>query len=281
MPPCPPKISPVEVIASRKNPLVAQMRRAASGDDPDRMLLDGVHLLDEARAAQTVIQTVAVSPRALATNDGLARRLVTSLAGVGVRIVQCADPIIEAMSPATSPTGIVAIAARPRHVLEELVASDARRPLLIVAVDVQDPGNVGAIARVAEAAGVTGFLVAGDSADPFGWKALRGAMGSAFRLPIVRERDTGAALDRLTQSGVRLAAAAAAGAERYDRVDWTEPLAILVGNEGAGLPANVLARANVRVAIPMQPPVESLNVAVSAALLAYEARRQRSLARLP
>jgi TrmH family RNA methyltransferase len=265
----------VEVIASRKNPLVAQMRRVAAGDDPDRMLLDGVHLLDEARAAQTAVQTVAVSPRALAANDGLARRLVTSLAGVGVRIVQCADPIIEAMSPAASPTGVVAIAARPRHALERLVAPHLR-PLLIVAVDVQDPGNVGAIARVAEAAGMTGLLVAGDSADPFGWKALRGAMGSAFRLPIVRVRDTDAALDQLTQSGVRLAAAAAAGAEPYDRVDWTEPLAILVGNEGAGLPADVLARANVRVVIPMQPPVESLNVAVSAALLAYEARRQRS-----
>ena len=94
----------MEVIASRKNPLVAQMRRVAAGDDPDRMLLDGVHLLEEARAAQTAIHTVAVTPRALASADGLSR-LVTALGGVGVRVVQCADPIVEAMSPAAAPSG--------------------------------------------------------------------------------------------------------------------------------------------------------------------------------
>jgi RNA methyltransferase, TrmH family len=265
----------VEVIASRKNPLVAQMRRVAAGDDPDRMLLDGVHLLEEARAAQTAIQTVAVSPRAFGAADGLARRLATSLAGIGVRVVQCADPIVEAMSPAASPSGVVAIAARPRSVLDRLLPPEVARPFVLVLVDVQDPGNVGAIARVAEAAGATGLLVAGDSADPFGWKALRGAMGSAFRLPIVRERDAGAALDRLEQRGVRLAATAATGAERYDRVDWTGAVAVLLGNEGAGLPAALTARAHVRVSIPMAPPVESLNVATAAALFAFEARRQR------
>jgi TrmH family RNA methyltransferase len=265
----------VEVIASRKNPLVAQMRRVAAGDEPDRMLLDGVHLLDEARAAQTAIQTVAVSPRALAASDGLARRLVTSLAGVGVRVVQCADAIVEAMSPAASPSGVVAIAARPRHALDRLLPPHVARPLLLVVVDVQDPGNVGAIARVAEAAGTTGLVVAGDSADPFSWKALRGAMGSAFRLPIVRARETSEALDHIERSGVRLAATAAAGAERYDRVDWTGPIAVLLGNEGAGLAQAVLARAQLRISIPMEPPVESLNVATAAALLAFEARRQR------
>lgn len=264
----------MEVIASRKNPLVAQMRRVAAGDDPDRMFLDGVHLLEEARAAQSPIQTVAVSPRALAAADGLAR-LVTSLAGIGVRIVQCADPIVEAMSPAASPSGVVAMAARPRVTLDRLLPPAVERPFILVAIDVQDPGNVGAIARVAEAAGATGLIAAGDSADPFGWKALRGAMGSAFRLPIVRERDTMAVLDGLEQRGVRLAASAMTGAERYDRVDWTGPTALLLGNEGAGLPASITARAQLRVSIPMQPPVESLNVATAAALFAFEARRQR------
>ena len=264
----------MEVIASRKNPLVAQMRRVAAGDDPDRMLLDGVHLLEEARAAQTAVQTIAVSPRALAAADGLGR-LVTALAGVGVRVVQCADALVEAMSPAASPSGVVAIAARPRASLEGLLPPRVERPFVLVAVDVQDPGNVGAIARSAEAAGATGLVVAGDSADPFGWKALRGAMGSAFRLPIVRERDTAAVLDRLELSGMRIAAAAAAGAERYDRVDWTGAIALLLGNEGAGLPAALVARAHLRVSIPMQPPVESLNVATAAALFAFEARRQR------
>ena len=180
----------MDVIASRKNPFVAAVRRVADGDDRDRVLLDGLHLLEEARAAQVPIASAAFTARALAAADGKARRLATALAGTGVRVVQVADPVMEALSPTAHPSGVVAVAARPKHALDAVVGRPGGpAALVVVAVDVQDPGNVGAIARVAEAAGATGYVVAGQSADPFGWKALRGSMGSVLRLPTVHDGD--------------------------------------------------------------------------------------------
>jgi RNA methyltransferase, TrmH family len=271
----------VEVIASRKNPLVSQMRRLAqgAGDVPVHMLLDGLHLVEEARAAHVPLVCVAFSGGVLAALDGRARRLATSLAGVGVRVVQVSDSVLEAMSPVTTPTGVVGIAARPKANLDSLLPPQVSNPFIVVAVDVQDPGNLGAMVRVAEAAGATSLVAAGASADPFGWKALRGAMGSAFRLFVASERDASAALDLFKSRGVRLVAATPSVAERFDRVDWTIPTAVLLGSEGTGLPSELIERADLKVSIPMQPPVESLNVAVSAALLAYEARRQRAATR--
>jgi TrmH family RNA methyltransferase len=267
----------MDVIASRKNPFVATVRRVADGDDRDRVLLDGLHLLEEARAAQIPIASAAFTARALAAADGRARRLATALAGTGVRVVQVADPVMDALSPTTHPSGVVALAARPKHSLDGVIGAPPGPPaLVVVAVDVQDPGNVGAIARVAEAAGATGYVVAGESADPFGWKALRGSMGSVLRLPTVQEDDATTVVGVLRAQRLQCVAAAPAGAMSFEAIDWRGPIACFVGSEGAGLPEALLQMADRCVRIPMAAPVESLNVAVSAGLLLYEARRQRA-----
>jgi TrmH family RNA methyltransferase len=147
-------------------------------------------------------------------------------------------------------------------------------------VAVQDPGNLGAVARVAEAAGMTRLVVAGQSADPFSWKALRGSMGSALRLPIDIRAEPAAVLDELRRQGTSIVAAAPRGGRPFFEVDYTGETAIVIGGEGRGLPPALSAAADELVTIPMQPPVESLNTAIAAALLAYEARRQRACARL-
>jgi TrmH family RNA methyltransferase len=267
----------MDVIASRKNPFVATVRRVADGEDRDRLLLDGLHLVEEARAAQVPIASAAFTARALAGADGKARRIAAALANTGVRVVQVADPVMDALSPTTHPSGVVAVAARPRRGLDDVLGrTDGPAALVVVAVDVQDPGNVGAIARVAEAAGATGFVAAGQSADPFGWKALRGSMGSVLRLPTLHEPDAGAVIGVLRARRLQILGAAIAGAVSFEAADWRGPTACLVGSEGAGLPAPILEMTDRRVRIPMAPPVESLNVAVSAGLLLYEARRQRA-----
>jgi TrmH family RNA methyltransferase len=270
----------METIASRKNPLVLLMRRVAAGDPQERgrMLLDGLHLVQEARAAGVAVQTAAFATRLLAAPDGEALRLATTLANVGCRVLQVPDAVMDAMSPVSTPSGVVALAARPRHEIASMLPPRMSAPLLCVAVDVQDPGNLGAIVRVAEAGGAAGVIVCGASADPFSWKALRGAMGSAFRVPVVREAQASDALRTLQHAGVRVLATVPGGRGNQESF-YDQPLtgacAVLLGGEGPGLPADLLSAADGTITIPMQPPVESLNVAAAAAVIIYEARRQR------
>jgi len=146
---------------------------------------------------------------------------------------------------------------------------------VVCADRVQDPGNTGAIIRAAEAAGATGVITTAGSADPFGWKALRGSMGSAFRLPHLRGLSIDQALCALEKGGVAVLAAAKDGERRYDEADLRGPVALVVGSEGRGLPPAVLERAAARLRVPLAGPVESLNVGVAAALVLFEAARQR------
>jgi TrmH family RNA methyltransferase len=179
-----------------------------------------------------------------------------------------------ALSPVRSPAGIVALAERPNGRTEGVFGGTS--PLVLIACDIQDPGNLGAVARVAEAAGASGLIAAGECADPFGWKALRGSMGSAVRLPIARETSVEAAIREARRRGCRVVAAIPRNGSSLFDADLTGPLAILVGGEGSGLSQALADSADLHLTIPMQSPVESLNTAVSAALLIYEARRQRT-----
>jgi TrmH family RNA methyltransferase len=142
---------------------------------------------------------------------------------------------------------------------------------------VQDPGNLGSAIRAADALGATAVLALEDSADPGGWKALRGAMGSTFHLPVATA-DTGDVLAWCRAHGVQVAATVAASGRTADAVDLRAPTLVLLGSEGRGLPDDLVTQADVRVTIPMSPRVNSLNVAVTAALILYEARRQRAVA---
>jgi TrmH family RNA methyltransferase len=173
-----------------------------------------------------------------------------------------------------TPSGIVAIASLEPASLDTVLE---RAPqLLVVLHEVQDPGNVGALIRAAEACGATGLIAGARTADPFGWKALRGAMGSAFRLPIASGISRPEYRAALTEAGVSLVATVPRAGTPLPSVDLKRPVAVLLGGEGAGLPADLVQTADVRLTIPMVPEVESLNVAVSAAIILYEAARQRS-----
>ena len=256
------------LITSRQNPLVSRFRAAAEGDAA-WMLLEGRHLLDEAVAAGLTIDVVAVAPDRVAPHEIEA---LSRLVGAG-RLASVSGQVLDAISPARAPGGVVALASRPRHAMSDAFANGAA--LVLAAVQVQDPGNVGAVLRAAEAGGATGVLVTPGSADPFGWKALRGAMGSAFRLPVVRAESLDAAVEAARDAGCQVVAAAGRGHTPIGDADLSPPTLVLLGSEGQGLPPAVVAGADLAVSIPMAAPVESLNVAVAAALIVYEARRQR------
>jgi RNA methyltransferase, TrmH family len=259
------------VITSRSNPLVARYRAAARGDAGDLVLLDGAHLVGDALGAGVAIHHLAATPAAQARPE--VSPLVAAAARAGAEVSSVSENVMDALSPVRSASGVVALAARPVHTMARVFAGDS--PLVVIAVDVQDPGNLGAIARVAEAGGATGLIAAGASADPFGWKALRGSMGSSLRLALTAAT-ADAALVEARRHHCRIVAAVPRDGRQLCDTDMTGPLAILIGGEGPGLTPIVANGADERVTIPMQAPVESLNAAVAAAVIVYEARRQRA-----
>jgi TrmH family RNA methyltransferase len=255
-------------ITSRQHPIVKTFRAAVSGDGA-RALLDGWHLLHDAVAAGLAIETVLVDRDPLHAGNAA---LLDRLAGV-TAVFSVSSSVMDAASPVRTPAGVVALAARRVSALDDLLSPAPA--LVIVAIDIQDPGNAGAIIRSAEAGGATGVMFAGACADAWNWKALRAAMGSTFRLPIVQQRHAPTALAALSDAGVGLFATVPAdGTSMYD-ADLRSPTALLLGGEGAGLDPELIDIAGERLFIPMNAPVESLNVAVAAGVLVYEARRQR------
>jgi RNA methyltransferase, TrmH family len=260
----------MEQISSRQNPVVKRFREIGRGESREWMLLDGEHLIDEALASGVRLDVAAFGDGLL---DGRLAALAARTARGGTTTIAVTDPVLAAMSPVRHPSGVVAIAERRQATMEQVF--QRRPPMVLLLSEVQDPGNVGAIIRAAEACGATGIVAGGGTADPFGWKALRGAMGSTFRLPVVTGHSLPDAISCARAAGLRVFATAARDGTRLADCDLRGPAAIMLGGEGSGLPPDLLSAADERVTIPMQPPVESLNVAITAALVLYEASRQR------
>jgi TrmH family RNA methyltransferase len=235
------------------------------------LLLDGPHLLGEARRSGVPVESAAFAQEMF--DDPAVRQLADDLAAGGADVFVVSGKTLASMSPVKTPAGAVGIARRSLASLDEVVrVADA---LVVVAHDVQDPGNIGGIVRTAEAAGATAVVATPASADPLGWKALRGSMGSALRLPIVRA-GIDETLEAFGGAGISTIALVPRGAEPLFSADFSRPSGLILGGEGAGLPEAILRRVDRRLSIPMAGAVESLNVGVAAALVLYEAFRQRT-----
>jgi TrmH family RNA methyltransferase len=260
------------VISSRQHPIVKEFRELARGAGP-LMLLDGWHLLGEAAAAKVIVEKIAICGPPTAKEQSVIDRLRR----YGALVIEVTGSVLNALSPVNSPTGVVAIARIP---VASSVSVLAPPPALVMAAaGLQDPGNAGAIIRSAAAAGATGVVLDELSADPWGWKALRASMGSAFHLPVVRSRALASLIHDWRSSGVAIVATAPRGGVTMYDVDFTKPTALLLGGEGSGLPDDLAVAADTRVSIPMHGAIESLNAAVAAAVLLYEAQRQRGPAK--
>lgn len=257
------------MITSRQHPIVKEFRELARGGD-QFMLLDGWHLLGEAAAASIAVEKIAICGPPSTSEQ----RIVDRLRRHGAQIVEVSGTVLNALSPVNAPTGVVASARRPEVTKSSLLAPAPA--LVLAATGLQDPGNAGAIVRSAAAAGDTGVVLDGASADPWGWKALRASMGSAFHVPVLRTRMLTSLIREWRAAGLRIVATLPRGGTLMHQLDFTPPTAVLLGGEGAGLPDAILADADARVSIPMRGGIESLNAAVAAAVLLYEAQRQRS-----
>jgi TrmH family RNA methyltransferase len=266
-----------EPVRSRANPLFKRLRALKErGPEGALCLLEGPKLVLEALGAGLSLVEAGYSSRAQTTPAGAAA--LTALRAHNVPLHWMSGELLASLSEVETSQGLVALARRPAFEEAQLFRGT---PLVVVADAVQNPGNLGGLLRTAEAAGATGAYLTGSSADPLSWKALRGSMGSAFRLPHVRGLDADTALDRVRARGLVVLATAADGEQRYDEADLRGPVAIVLGGEGSGLSAALRQRATARLRIPLALPVESLNVGVAAALVLYEAARQRGFAAPP
>jgi RNA methyltransferase, TrmH family len=257
---------------SRQNALVKRFGQIArDGRAGNDVLLDGPHLLEEALASGVALEVAAFGSEAL-------RERLTPLAArcsaAGVRVVSVPDRLLGVITPVRQSTGVAAIARLHQASIEEALA---RAPQLILFLDgVQDPGNVGAIIRTAEGCGATAVIAGPGTADPRGWKALRGSMGSTFRLPVASTDSLAHGLHAARLAGIRIFAAAPHGGTPLSESNLSQPAGIILGGEGSGLRPEAIGGADERLTITMRPPVESLNVAIAAAVILYEASRQRT-----
>jgi TrmH family RNA methyltransferase len=250
------------------------LARGSTSDGVEReILLDGLHLLFEAHASGISIDSAAFEEPVLARQS--VRSLAEQLASGGADVFIVSRKVLEAMSPVKTPTGAVGIGRRSLMSLSAALRAVTSRQLVVIAHDVQDPGNLGGMMRTAEAAGASAFIASLGTADPLGWKALRGSMGSALRLPIARA-EAAEALRECRNAGLLTAALVPRGGESFFEVDFRPSTAVFLGGEGGGLPSEISRHTDREISIPMRTPVESLNVGVAAALVLYEAFRQRN-----
>jgi TrmH family RNA methyltransferase len=257
-------------VESRQNSRIKELRAVlarGAKTSSNHIAIEGLHLLQEAVRSGLTLHTIFVRDG----SEGLLEQFAVGRAEVLV----VSEEVFASAALTESPQGIAALVEAPQFPLQALFPSV---PLIVIAAGLQDPGNLGTLVRSAEAFGATGMILLPGTVSLWNAKTLRASSGSAFRLPVV-SMAAEEAFSTLRAHGVQiLATVARAGSAE---IDLRRPVALLVGNEGAGLPDAWIAAAGQRVTIPFPGPVESLNAAVAGSVLLYEAMRQRATAGHP
>jgi RNA methyltransferase, TrmH family len=263
---------PTTLVTSRANPRVKQLRAAFSGNgrlSGGLVAIEGENLLQEALRSGLPIKAIFLSER-IDPPAWLPR---------GIELLYLPEEVFASAVDTQHPQGIAALLIPPVWEIESAFPAKSHAPLLLIAAGLQDPGNLGTLIRSAEAFGATVLTTPG-TVNGWNQKALRASAGSVFRVPVVPV-DL-AQLAGLKSRSVRILAAvapdsdAAGGPIPAAEVDLAGPCALMIGNEGAGLSADLLALADERITIPTPGGIESLNAAVAGSLLLYEASRQRA-----
>ena len=220
-------------ITSRDNSLLRRARDVRDGKAEDAIFVEGIRLCDEAVASDLSVEAVIYSEEL--TGKARASELLENLINAATKSASVDDKLLASISDTKTPQGIIVIAARPAYDEENFTNKQPTSPLLVVLHEINNPVNVGAILRTAEAAGVTGVIATANTADPFSPKALRGAMGSAFRIPIWIGPTFTGAVKWCRSRKTQIVGAAAEGLELYTAVDWRGSSAWIVGRESTGL----------------------------------------------
>ena len=261
------------MLTSTKNPLVKQLRSlgesAKDRKEQGLFLVEGTHALTEAIATAYPLSIVCCTEKWIAANPDLYDQIETSIDEIE-RLEIVSEEVLQAIATTKNPDGAIAAALLPSREVAQI------KSLGLVLETIQDPGNIGAIVRSAVAVGVDGILVSSDSVDLTNPKIIRATAGQWFRCAMQTSTHLADDIRKLQSQGVKVIATLANASKTYWDYDFRQPTLILLGNEGNGLSQELIDLADEAVSIPQSDRVESLNVAICAALLLYEAKRQRS-----
>ena len=246
-----------------KNVILLQ-KKARARREQDCFVVEGVRMAGEVETDRLLEAFVSESFLGRPENEALCARLHAEVVS---------ERVMAAMSDTQAPQGIIAVVRRREADPAKMVSGPV--PLILMLERLQDPGNLGTILRTGEGAGVTGVLMSEDTVDIYNPKVIRSTMGSIYRVPFAYVPDLRQTARELKERGVCLYAAHLAGENSYDQENYRGATAFMIGNEGAGLSDELTGLADRLIRIPMEGQVESLNAAVSAAILMYEAGRQR------
>jgi TrmH family RNA methyltransferase len=247
-----------------------KLHRARARRQQQRLLIEGVRLVEDAWQAGVRPEILFVEPERLAGNLR-GEALVETLTASGVLALSCTPDVFAALTETVTPQGLAAIVPLPAF-------TPPANPTLVLVLDrVRDPGNAGTLLRSAEAAGVELVIFGPETVDLYNDKVVRAAMGGHFRLPVLQLADWDTIDAHLSAAGARYLADAT-GATAYDAVDWCGPAVLIVGGEAEGAGDDARRRATPLV-IPMAGATESLNAAIAGSIMLFEAARQRRLAR--
>lgn len=262
-------------ITSRDNARLKNVRKVRDGKEPALILVEGIRLSEEARQSGLSIRDCFISTKAL--GNGRVRAFADAISSEAI-IHEVSPEAFRSISNTENPQGLLLICDRPacsREIFEaNLLTSKGRLPLVLFIEEVNNPSNLGAIMRTAEAAGARGVMVSKNSADVFSPKALRASMGSAFRLPVWFGADLDQASDWARERKMQVTAADKDGDKTYTQVNWNEQRLLVFGSEAHGLSKADKTKIGDMIVIPIDPNVESLNLAVSAGVVLFEAKRQ-------
>jgi TrmH family RNA methyltransferase len=269
------------MITSKGNTQVKEIRllkqakyRHARGE----YFIEGVRSVEEALRQGVSVRKIAYSPRLEKIERGaellsLARKRIPD-----AEWLYLSDAVLGTLSDTQSHQGILAVLEKKERSAEDLWQRDG---MILLLYELQDPGNLGAIFRLVDAGGAAGLIFSKGTIDPYSPKVVRASMGSLFRVPFVKNQDLVDCLQKLRSRGYQIWATAIRGQPSFWEVDFSRPTAVLFGQEGAGLPEDLMRAADGLFTIPMVSRVDSLNVAMAAGLVIYEAWRQRQGSRGP
>jgi RNA methyltransferase, TrmH family len=265
---------PVRVVESNQNARLKELRKAliAPGRGVGALIgIEGPNLIEEALRAGLRVKTIFVA-------QGAERLLDKLQVKRDVEVLQLPKKLLDHALATETPQSIAALVEAPKWTWEQLLGPRRNSvPLIIVLAGLQDPGNLGTILRSADAFGATGVISLPGTVNAWNPKAVRASAGSVFRVPVL-PASVEECLQTLREAQVKVFATTARRTKSNDLTELGGRVALIIGNEGNGLPADLAARADGTIEIPCPGPVESLNAAVAASLLLYEASRERSAA---